>query len=125
VAGAEYGFDLLLRETDPATVFFEADCGWMAAAGANPAEYLARFPGRFPMIHVKDFAPTHGPITDLFGSPRPQGVDLGRGFVDYKRIFAAARQTGLRHVFVEQEEPFAHSDMESARIDYEFLASFS
>ena len=125
LAGGGYGFDVLLRETDPATVFFEADCGWMAAAGASPSKYLTQYAGRFRMIHVKDFAALAHPTSDLAGPDRPQGVELGKGFIDYKPIFAAAKRAGIRHAFVEQEPPFTHSELESAKIDYAFMASFA
>ena len=54
------GYSVLLKETDPNLVKFEADCGWMVTAGANPAEFFKKYPGRYPMIHVKDFTPSSG-----------------------------------------------------------------
>lgn len=123
--GGEYGFDILLRETDAATVFFEADCGWMAVAGADPSAYFAKYPGRFRMIHVKDFAPFPHSTTESSGPTAPKGVDLGHGFIDYKTIFAAARRAGIQHAFVEQEPPFPKSEMDSARADFDFIDSTS
>src|SRR5208337_4300234 len=35
-------YDELLRQTDPAKVSFELDCGWAAAAGQKPADLLSR-----------------------------------------------------------------------------------
>ena len=125
LAGGEFGYDVLLRETDPATVVFEADCGWMAAGGASPAKYFSQYPKRFRMMHVKDFAAMAHPTTELAGPDAPKGVELGRGFIDYKPIFAAAKRAGIRHAFVEQEPPFTHSELISAKIDYDFMASFA
>lgn len=120
-----YAFDILLKETDPATVFFEADCGWFSVAGADPAQYFHNYPGRFRMIHVKDFRPVQHPSISLSGDERPKGVELGDGFVQYKRIFEAGKKAGIEHAFAEQEAPFHHSELESAAVDYKFLASFS
>jgi sugar phosphate isomerase/epimerase len=119
-----YGYDILLKETDPATVFFEADCGWFSVAGADPVAYLQSYPRRFRMIHVKDFRPMQQPSTS-FSGVRPDGTELGAGFVQYKRIFEAGKKAGIEHAFAEQEAPFSHSELDSAAIDYKFLASFS
>ncbi len=87
-------FDELLKRTDPKVVEFEMDCGWVVAAGHNPVEYLSKFPGRFPMLHVKDMVKTP--------DGKWRNVVMGRGTIDYRPIFRAA--TGLKHYFIEQEE---------------------
>lgn len=121
----KYGYDLLLTHTDPDTVKFEADCGWMTVAGADPVHYFHAYPGRYRMLHVKDFQPISHPTSQLGGPDRPQGIELGRGFVKYDRIFKAAKTAGIQHVFAEQEAPYTPNDMGAAEVDYKFLASFS
>ena len=120
-----YGYDTLLRETDPALVFFEADCGWFSVAGADPVHYMETSPHRFKMLHIKDFKPVAKPSTSLGGPDRPSGIELGRGFVQYRRIFEAGKKAGIEYAFAEQEAPFEHSELESAAVDYKFLQSFS
>lgn len=121
VDGEVTGYELLQKGTDPELVKFEADCGWMSAAGMDPVALFQRYPDRFRMIHVKDFL--KGPATtDLMGAERPKGTELGRGFVDYKRIFAAAKSAGIQYYFSEQEPPFTDMPaMDAARADYEYL----
>jgi sugar phosphate isomerase/epimerase len=119
------GYDILIKETDPELVKFEIDCGWMVVAGFNPVDYFHKYPGRFRMLHIKDFKPVTAPTTSLMGPDRPQGSDLGKGFIDYKPIFAAAKSAGIEHVFAEQEAPFTVSQMESAKLDFDFLQKFS
>jgi sugar phosphate isomerase/epimerase len=119
------GYDILLKETDPELVKFEVDCGWMVVAGGNPPAYFAKYPGRFRMLHIKDFKPVEHPTTDLMGKGRPLGTDLGTGFIDYGPIFAAAKGKGIQHIFVEQEAPFAVSQMASAKVDYAYLQKWS
>jgi sugar phosphate isomerase/epimerase len=46
-------YDVLLEECDPALVKMELDLCWISAAGKDPVEYFKRYPGRFPMVHVK------------------------------------------------------------------------
>lgn len=114
--GGSIGYDILLKETDPALVKFEIDCGWMVVGGRNPIDYFKQYPRRFPMIHVKDFLP---------GAAHP-GAELGGGMIDYRPILAAAKQAGLKHYFVEQEGPFVRmSQMDAARQAYAYLHHLS
>ena len=109
-------YDILLAETDATLVKFEIDCGWMTFGGRNPVDYFNREENRFPMIHVKDYERRAPGDTDM------RGTELGRGVVDYKAIFAAAKKAGLKHYFAEQEGPFSRmSQLEAARVDYAFL----
>jgi sugar phosphate isomerase/epimerase len=119
----DIGFDLLLRETNPELVKFEIDCGWMVFGGRNPIDYFKKHPNRFPMIHVKDFLAPHDKSA-VAGSAEMLGAELGHGVIDYKPIFAAAKQAGLRHYFAEQEGPFSRMNpLQAARVNYEYLHS--
>jgi sugar phosphate isomerase/epimerase len=120
--GGTIGYDVLLAETDPALVQFEIDCGWMVVGGRNPVDYFRRFPHRFPMIHVKDFLPTARSRRAPGAAPEHPGAELGHGIIDYRPIFAAAEQAGLKHYFIEQEGPFTRmSELEAARVAYQYL----
>lgn len=115
--GPMTGLDMLLSQTDPALVAFEMDCGWVAVAGADPAALLKAHPGRFRLLHIKDFVKPPAPRTAPGGPP---GAILGTGFVDYRPIFAAAKD--VRHYFVEQEPPFRDfTSLEAARRDFAWL----
>lgn len=117
------GYDLLLRETDPQLVKFEIDCGWMRLGGRDPRAYFARYPHRFPMIHVKDFLPASAQPHDPNAPPHP-GAELGRGMIDYRPILLAAEKAGLKHYFAEQEGPFTRmTQLEAARQAYQYLRS--
>jgi sugar phosphate isomerase/epimerase len=93
-------YDLLLQRTDKELLKMEADLFWITKAGVDPVEYFNKYPGRFPLWHVKDMER---------GSE--QFAELGRGVIDLDRIFAAREVAGLKHWFVEQDqtslEPFA------------------
>jgi sugar phosphate isomerase/epimerase len=88
-------YDQLLTETDPALVTFQIDLYWMIRAGRDPVEYLERYPGRFTMLHAKDSA----------GRPEHAMVDVGKGTIDFKSILAKAMGGGVKHVFVEHDNP--------------------
>ena len=114
--GGSIGYDILLKETDPALVKFEIDCGWMVVGGRNPIDYFKQYPDRFPMIHVKDF----------LAQPAHPGTELGHGMIDYGPIFAAAKKAALKHYFVEQEGPFVRmSQLDAARQAYAYLHRMS
>jgi hypothetical protein len=73
------------------------------------------------MIHVKDFLPG-ATTTDLSGANRPAGTELGKGHIDYRPIFAAARPAGIEFYFSEQEPPIVGmTALEAARMNYEYM----
>ncbi|MGB8734316.1 MAG: TIM barrel protein [Candidatus Sulfotelmatobacter sp.] len=113
-------YDELLRQTDPAKVTFELDCGWAVVAGQKPAEILSRNPTRFSMLHVKDFkmTPTSTP------SDHPPSTEMGHGNIDYRPIFEAAKKADIKHAFVEQEE-FDMPQMEALKIDADYMRAIT
>ena len=114
-------YDTLLSSTDPQLVKMEMDCGWVAAAGYDPVAYLDKFPDRYRLLHIKAFKPG-APTVSLLGPHRPEPTELGRGGIDYKPIFAAAKKAGVEQYYVEQEPPFTEVPaMDAIRIDYDFL----
>lgn len=118
------GYSILLAETDPELVKFEADCGWMAAAGVDPVDYLQRYSHRIQMIHVKDFLAGTAPSTVLADPAGPKSTELGRGRIDCRAILAAASSAGVKHYFVEQEPPFTEmSALEAAKVDCAYIRS--
>ncbi|HEX3868211.1 MAG TPA: sugar phosphate isomerase/epimerase [Gemmatimonadaceae bacterium] len=89
--GAVLPIDILMKETDPALVSFQMDISWAVDGGADPLALLARYPGRFKMLHVKDG----------LRPPNDTQTDVGAGAIDFKAIFAHAR--GIEHYFVESD----------------------
>lgn len=47
-------YELLLQNTDPEYVAFELDLGWAQLAGVNCGNLIRKYPGRFPLLHVKE-----------------------------------------------------------------------
>ncbi len=92
-AGALTAYDLLLERTDPALVFMQLDLFWIRKGGQDALRYLASYPGRFRMVHVKEMAAD--------GSM----VDLGRGAMDWPALLSASVGAGVGHFFVEHDQP--------------------
>jgi sugar phosphate isomerase/epimerase len=120
----QIGYDVLLKETDPELVKFEMDCGWVVMAGYSPVKYFRKYPNRYRMIHVKDFLLTDKPCTTLMGPDQPKGSELGRGSINYKPIFAAAKLAGVEYYFSEQEPPIVGmTALEAAKVNYDSMRS--
>jgi sugar phosphate isomerase/epimerase len=113
-------YDELLRSTDPSKVTMELDCGWAMVAGQNPVDLLTRYPARISMLHVKDFKITSATSP----SNAPPSTELGRGTIDYRRIFEAAKKAHIEHAFVEQEE-FDMPPMEALKVDADYMRNFT
>jgi sugar phosphate isomerase/epimerase len=118
-------YDVLLANTDPALVAMQLDVGWASVAGQNVLEMFAKSPGRYELWHVKDAENTHKMDPKLSPTQRQRAahlVPVGLGDVDYKSIFAAARQAGLKHFVIEQDNAAAWGDsIAAARVSYQNL----
>jgi sugar phosphate isomerase/epimerase len=88
-------YDVLLQSTDPKLVQLEIDLYWITKGGQDPLAYFARWPGRVPLVHVKD----------SMGGPEHKMVDVGQGKIEWRRIFAKREQAGIKHFFVEHDQP--------------------
>ena len=103
----EIGYDILVNETDPKYVKLQLDLYWISKAGKDPLAYFAKFPGRFPMVHVKDMT-GNGAM-----------VNVGKGILDWGRIFAKRREAGIEHFYVENDE--AKSPFDDIKVSYDYL----
>ena len=92
-SSGRHPYTVLLEETDPALVAMEIDVYWMTRAGEDPLAYFQRYPGRFHLCHLKDMD-RKGRITDV-----------GSGVIDFPKILAARQRAGLRHFFIEHDNP--------------------
>jgi sugar phosphate isomerase/epimerase len=110
-------FDELLHNTDPDLVVMEMDCGWVANAGFDPVDYLTRYPKRFHLLHVKDLQKGFKANTGF----DIHGTEIGHGTLDWPRIFKAAKSSGVKGYFVEQEPPYARPPLEEIKISYDYL----
>lgn len=85
-------FEVLLANSDPSLVKIEMDLYWATKGGQDPLAWFAKYPGRFPLVHVKD---AKGADMDM--------APVGGGSIDWKRIFSQRAQAGIQHYFVEHD----------------------
>jgi len=116
-------YDFLLTECDPNLVKMELDLCWITVGGQDPLRYFDRYPGRFPLVHVKDVKRvppvTAGGAQD-FGSSMKDMTEVGSGIIDWKKIFAQSDKAGIKHYFVEHDNP--KKPLESIKTSYDYLA---
>lgn len=89
----EVPYDLFLARCDKDLVHFELDLFWANKAKRDPLAYFAKHPGRFPCVHVKDMT-ADGTMTEV-----------GAGRIPFAQYFAKASQAGIKHYFVEHDNP--------------------
>ncbi|MEH8016464.1 sugar phosphate isomerase/epimerase [Rheinheimera muenzenbergensis] len=84
-------YQILLAQTDATLVKMEIDLYWAAKMQVDVAALFKRFPGRFPLWHVKDMA-ADGNF-----------ADLATGRIDFSALVKVAGVAGLQHAFVERD----------------------
>jgi len=103
--GGKTAFDIIAANTDPKLVNFEMDVFWVFHAGQDPVKLLKQYPGRWPLLHVKDIR--KGAVTGLStgGAPPIDNVAVGTGQIDWPAVLKTAQDTGTQHFFLEDETP--------------------
>ncbi len=107
--GGQVLYDVLLNRAQPDLVHMEMDLGWVIAAGKDPLLYFEKYPGRFPLWHLKDMNVTE-----------KKSVEFGKGSVDIIGLLKHAKQAGMKYYFVEQEE-YSVNAFDSMEEDYNYL----
>ena len=101
-------FDYILNNTDKDLVKMELDLAWATKAKQDPVELFKLHPGRYPLWHVKDLdKQTMNP------------AEVGSGVVDFKSIFAHAKDSGVKYFFVEQDQ--APQPLQNVTNSYNYL----
>jgi sugar phosphate isomerase/epimerase len=104
-------YDFMLDNTDPKLVQWEMDIFWLVAGQHDPAAYFKKYPGRFPLGHVKD----------MDKLDKKKNTEIGNGSIDYSAILKAGKKAGMKHFIVEQES-FTRPSIESMQINYKNLS---
>lgn len=121
--GEQTLFDLLVENTDPASVRFELDLVWAVRAGLNPLAILNKLGDRCDIVHQKDISPTTAYPVNLFEAIKEDGTeelsdfsiyqkytvpedhaDLGSGTFDFEGTYKRIKEMGcIRYAIVENE----------------------
>jgi sugar phosphate isomerase/epimerase len=109
--GDQTVYDIILKNTDPATVIQQLDIGNLYNGGATALEIVNKYPGRFLSMHVKDeIAAT--------GDHKFESTILGKGIVPVKEVIDIGRKSGgTKHFIIEQESYQGKTPLECAKAD--------
>ena len=87
-------YDVMLTSTDADLVKMEMDIYWVYKAKQDPIALFKKYPGRFPLWHVKD----------MDNTPEQNFTEVGNGVIPFKKIFAHAKEAGMKYFFNEQDK---------------------
>lgn len=83
-------YDILFELLDPKLVKFQFQMSTIRN-GFDAAEYFMKYPGRFNSMHLQDW-----------NSETRTAAAVGKGSIDWKRVFTAAKTGGVKNYFIEQ-----------------------
>ena len=129
------GIDYLYENIPADLLQTELDQCWVKYAGYDPVEYLQKYSGRSPVVHLKDFfvqGKQEGDPYALIGLDEGEKKantafefrPLGQGVQDIPAIIAASKAAGSKWLVVEQDNPsMGKTPLESAKMSIDYLNS--
>ena len=109
--GGQVLYDVLLDNCQADLLHMELDLGWVIVGGKDPEDYFTRYPGRFPLWHLKDM--------DM---AKKESTEFGKGSLDIAKMLSLKEKSGVKYIFIEQEE-YENSPLESMKHNLEYLNS--
>jgi sugar phosphate isomerase/epimerase len=95
-------YDKLMSELDPKLVKLQFQV-IVVRLGFDAPAIFEKYPGRFISLHLQDWSPAEKKM-----------VPIGQGQVDWKKLFTAAKQAGVKNYFVEM-------DLDQMKASYPYL----
>lgn len=105
--------DKMAEDFAPEEMGFILDTFWIQAGGANPAEYIRRYAGRIPVIHLKDYQYA----TEVKNSI----CAIGDGNINFEAVAAAAADSGVEYMMVEQDNCHGEDPFSALKRSYDYL----
>ena len=113
-------YDILLKDLEPELVAMELDLFWATKAGQDPVAMFNKYPGRFPLLHLKDMSLDNTPYYTI---EKDDIVSVGEGLIDFKRVLAASEVGGVKYGFVEDDNQGNGKPFEGIRTSLDNLNS--
>ncbi len=111
--GGKTILDKMAEDFAPDEMGFILDTFWIQAGGASPAEYIRRFAGRIPTIHLKDFR-YNAEIKNCICA-------IGDGNINFDTVAAAAADSGVEYMLVEQDNCYGEDPFSALKRSYDYL----
>ena len=133
----EYGLDIMYSTVPAEYLNPELDTCWVNIGGEVPAEYILKYKGRTPVIHLKDFykksKDSTGKLYELIGiDDDSEAADeddftfrpVGHGMQDIPAIIKAGEESGAKWFIVEQDAPDkGNTELSAVKMSIEYLRS--
>ncbi len=130
----KYALDILYDTVPQELLKTELDTCWVNVGGEDPSDYIRKYSGRSPVVHLKDFVGEKSDnMYELIGIEKENAQKsssfefrpVGSGRQDFRAILSAAKAAGADWVVVEQDDPsMGLSAMECIRSSIDYLKSF-
>ena len=135
----KYLFDHIFDSVKDDLIIPEIDVAWVTYGGEDPVDYLVKYSGKVPVLHLKDFSAKFfkgGPVYGLIDKDgneikADKATDnefkfeaLGNGVVKLPEILETASKTGVEYLIVERDISHDMSPLESAKVSRDYLKSF-
>ena len=129
-----FGLDYLYSHVPADRLQTELDVCWVNVGGENPAEYIKKYTGRAPVVHLKDFEGSKSEhMYELIGIKSDDKKEtvkntfkfrpVGYGKQDFPSILEAAVAAGASYVVVEQDNWYDTPALECAKMSRDYLKS--
>jgi len=131
-----YGLDFLYAAVEADILQTEIDTCWVNYSGVNPSEYVRKYAGRAPIVHLKDFVGSKGgaqPYALIKADGSDDGENaaettfefrpVGHGCQDVPSIVAAGLEAGACCFVVEQDQWYNRTPLEAAKMSVDYLKS--
>lgn len=127
----QYGLDYIYSTLSPDLLATEIDTCWVKVAGEDPAEYIKKYTGRSPVVHLKDFIKEGMPANmyELIGIETEKKEEAGKfefrpvgsGMQNFPPILEAAVEAGAKWVVVEQDQSYDTPAIEAITMSRTYL----
>jgi len=128
----KYALDVLYDTVSADLLKTELDCCWVKVGGEDPADYIKKYAGRCPVVHLKDFVGSKtANMYELIGIEGKKAETkqkefefrpVGYGCQDFFSILNASEESGANWVVVEQDRPSMDlSSMDCAKLSVNYV----
>ena len=127
----EYILDKLYRVVPADALKTQLDTCWVNVGGENPANFVRKYTGRAPLVHIKDFTGSKSEgMYELIGDDKTVATakveqfrfrPVGYGVQDVPSILKASEEAGAGWVIVEQDQSYDTPALENAKLSRDYL----
>lgn len=128
----KWGYDEMFDSIPHDNLMSELDTCWCDVATGQPVEFIQKYSGRLPVVHLKDYI-KKGDVKNMYAligvETEDDGEDtgyfgfrpVGFGMMLWEPILEAVPNAGAEWVVVEQDEHYDLEPLEAARRSREYL----